>query len=306
MHRVVRKRGSGFTLIELLVVIAIIGVLIGLLLPAVQKVREAANRMSCGNNLKQMGMASIGFHDTYGFLPGSRIWDHWATWAVQILPYMEQDNIYKQWDITKQYYSQAPGVITTPVKSYFCPARQRPSNLSSSGDIPDNGTPNKTHAPGALSDYACSAGDFNYPSWLDGVNANGAIITGRVLQQAGTIVNSWAGRNSMSTILDGASNTFLIGEKHVPPANYTKAVGDGSIYNGDHEWNFARVAGPGYPLAPNPSYTTNWTQIFGSNHPGLCQFVMADGSVHAIATTINTTTLSRLSVINDGQPTPDY
>ncbi len=93
----------GFTLIELLVVIAIIAVLIGLLLPAVQKVRAAAARAQCANNLKQMSLGVLTYEGTYGYFPPSRIRDHWATWAVLIMPYIEQGAIYNQWDITQQY-----------------------------------------------------------------------------------------------------------------------------------------------------------------------------------------------------------
>src|SRR5262245_56846738 len=90
-------RRGGFTLVELLVVIAIIAVLIGLLLPAVQRVREAANRAKCANNLKQIGLAFHTFHDSKQFLPPYRIRDRFASWAVLILPYIEQDTIYRQW-----------------------------------------------------------------------------------------------------------------------------------------------------------------------------------------------------------------
>src|SRR5215472_16283486 len=118
-----RKR-VGFTLIELLVVIAIIAVLIGLLLPAVQKAREAANRISCANNLKQLGLAMHNYENTLQILPPTRLAVGSATWAVLILPFIEQDNLYRQWNINFTYYQQNPVARLSPVKIYFCPSRR--------------------------------------------------------------------------------------------------------------------------------------------------------------------------------------
>jgi prepilin-type N-terminal cleavage/methylation domain-containing protein len=149
-----------FTLIELLVVIAIISVLMGLLLPAVQKAREAASRAQCANHLKQIGLALHHYENVHGKLPPSRLGganDALATWAVLILPFVEQENLYRQWNVAGTYYQQNAPARTTPVKIYFCPSRRTSSGgvaLSGSGDVPSWLPPPATHFPGAVADYA--------------------------------------------------------------------------------------------------------------------------------------------------------
>src|SRR5690242_10822161 len=159
MSRTLRRRA--FTLIELLVVIAIIAVLIGLLVPAVQKVREAASRASCANNLKQIGLAFHSYHDARKALPPDRIAASWATWAVLIMPYLEQGASYNRWNIQKRFFEQAgpPGSADDPcqvnVPVYFCPSRRSvPTTFSQpmpkAAGLPSGGVAR----PGGLSDYA--------------------------------------------------------------------------------------------------------------------------------------------------------
>jgi prepilin-type N-terminal cleavage/methylation domain-containing protein len=134
VHFPIRARRPGFTLIELLVVIAIISIMMGLLMPAVQSAREAANRLHCGNNLKQIGLACHMYHDQFKRLPPSRKTMHEGpSWAWLLLPNMEQDNVYRLWPNGWPYPGLAPGAPVTPdalaitvsvlsnnVQVYFC------------------------------------------------------------------------------------------------------------------------------------------------------------------------------------------
>src|SRR5213080_1457733 len=141
LHRRTRR---AFTLVELLVVIAIIGVLVALLLPAVQMAREAARRTQCSNHLKQLGLAAHNFNDTKGALPPARLGNsgNWLTWAVVMLPFIEQQNFYQLWDQTRPYEWHPESTTKKAVSVYFCPTRRRPNEAWS----------NETPA-GGLSDY---------------------------------------------------------------------------------------------------------------------------------------------------------
>jgi prepilin-type N-terminal cleavage/methylation domain-containing protein len=329
--RFLSRRGSmrprlAFTLIELLVVIAIIAVLIGLLLPAVQKVREAAARSSCQNNLKQIGIGCHNYHDAIGTLPPLRVTNNTVTWFVLIMPFMEQDNLRNLWTPTANYSSatNAPG-RGFHVKTFYCPGRRGPGTLSVQEDVRpgDNGPPpsftgpftdarffGTNNPPGALGDYAGNVGTVdNYPgdttdiSWAS-VRANGALIQGD--PPVGT---QFRGRTWFANITDGLSNTFLAGEKHVPVGMFGRAkVGDGSIYNGVWTTYSGRLAGPDDPLAKGPTDLTPSTRAdafyarkFGSWHTNVCQFVFCDGSVRPIRTSIDPVNLRRFAVRNDGE-----
>jgi hypothetical protein len=215
--------------------------------------------------------------------------DHYATWAVLLLPYLEQDNLYREWDIKKEYYQQTDLARQTPVPTYFCPSRRSPRSpaVSVADDVPDTHNPDR-HFPGAVGDYACSLGYGQGDYWWGDPPDNGAF-------QYGTQTLRFA------SITDGLSNTIFVGEKHVQLGQFGRGA-DCSTYNGDHGCSF-RWGGPGYSgLARSPQDSGT---RFGSYHPGLCQFVMGDGSVRVLPNSIAVTTLGLLTSRNDGQTIPD-
>jgi len=278
-----------FTLIELLVVIAIIAILIGLLLPAVQKIREAANRLKCANNLKQIGLGIHNFHDTNGVLPPSRIADQYATWSVMILPFVEQDNLYRQWDLTLKYYNQPTFDVTAQVPIYLCPSRRRPPQI---GNLPEDVATGKK---GSLGDYAVASSDntTDAVTAYDMATATGSIITG---VRSGT---QWTSLTSFASVTDGLSNTLFVGEKHIQRGQIGNVKGDRTIWNGDSIDVFARVGGPGKGIVADLNTATN--QRFGSYHPGVCQFLLGDGSVRGLKVTTPESVLSLLIQRADGQ-----
>jgi prepilin-type N-terminal cleavage/methylation domain-containing protein len=293
-------RRCGFTLIELLVVIAIIAILIALLVPAVQKVREAAARASCANNLKQIGLALHMYHDDYKKLPPNRLSDLHATWAVLILPYLEQRPLYQQWNLPLTYYQQSDAARRTAVPGYFCPARRGPGDppgVSVAGDCNDDMGGLGPHVPGALGDYGACTGTDN----CDGADCAGAF--NGAFRSAYDQFGRSLGSVAFAQITDGLSNTFFVGEKHVQQGSFGTGPLDCSLYNGDYWMCCSRSAGPNFPLASSPGSAA---AVFGSYHTGICQFLLGDGRVRSLLLSVSPAILGLLANIADGQPIPDF
>jgi prepilin-type N-terminal cleavage/methylation domain-containing protein len=284
-------RRRGFTLVELLVVIAIIGVLVALLLPAVQSAREAARRTQCVNHLKQMGLAVQNFHDTYQYIPYTRV-DTRETSFLLILPFTEQRNHFDKWDMTKNFYDQAQAVRETTFKFYLCPSRERKKPLIANVDVLQ-GTSNPP-VSGGVADYATNtgtpAGQADYY-----IGMGSAPVVTEPNQANGPFWYKGPPMLRFSNVSDGLSNVVFIGEKHVKrPATNT----DSSVWNGDHGGSFKKL-GTGAPIARDLNATSGQ---FGSWHPGICQFVFGDGSVKALQVNTDLTTLDRIANRHDGEP----
>lgn len=307
------NRRCGLTFLEVLVLLLLLAVMAGVVVVFVAQQRERAQRFHCANNLRLIGegvyhfvgvtpphLANVERPDRrggppHGFLPPARIADGYATWAVQLAPYLQADNPLQGWDLHRTYFQQPLDVRDKPLLWYFCPSRARASLLSISGDLPaDGGEPH----PGAVGDYACAAGDGNPAFPWTTERANGAIILGEVLEKKADLILRWQGRTSLASLKRGSSYTILIGEKHVPLSELGKAeVGDGSVYNGGCPANFSRIGGVGFALARSPLDPFN--NNFGSAHPDICQFLMADGSVRSLALSIAEPVLGRMIVLNE-------
>jgi prepilin-type N-terminal cleavage/methylation domain-containing protein/prepilin-type processing-associated H-X9-DG protein len=288
-------RRSGFSLIELMVVIACIAVLIGLVLPGVQSVRDAARRIKCGNNLRQIGLAVHLYEQSRRRLPPSRPGPpdryDWATWPWLLLPYLDYEPLYR---------SCPDGVLpadspktTMLVPFYYCPARRPPADMLAS-----DSSAGLRHIGG---DYAACIG-------TTGADIPLSTGIGESIKPNGAFVAFYGIR--LSEITDGLSNTLLVGEKHqkVPDHSF-ELSGDGLGTWDSHFFDAAfpawstRCGGAGFPIAIHFK-DPKWK--FGSYHPGFCQFVFADGSVHNLSNRIDEVVLGLLASRNDGQKVPSY
>lgn len=332
-HSLPIRRRSGFTLIELLVVIAIIAILIGLLLPAVQKVREAAARMSCSNNLKQLGIAMHSFHDANNFFPrnyrqvGGNAWEALSA-NYFILPYIEQDNLFRAFDLTN--WGQTYNLMNTRVSTFICP---------SSEQAPRRGThPHGWDGPGT--NYAWSTGSNIETVWA-GSRFNG-MIAYQVDRKMADVKDGLSNTLMASEILPGSGRTggsgvypndiFYVGDglftavanREFPTLAELNAIGNaartspiGYKSNNGTMWAWYAAAQSTLNTAAPPNWSFpsaggnccpggahDWG--FGiipprSYHSGGVNAVLGDGSVRFLSNNIDVLTFQRLGARNDGQ-----
>ncbi len=285
----------GFTLVELLVVIAIIGILIALLLPAIQSAREAGRRTQCMNNLKEIGLAVHAYHGVRKMLPSSRECDHKATWLVQIMPYLEEKALGAQWKPGLCFYDQTPAMRETLVEVFLCPNRGRSRPLVSS-------TPDSTHShpagpyPSAYTDYAATSTTFTKDSGGNDLTGmaqrvfNGALIYGDFNETTqAVVITGMRSLTSFKKITDGTSKTFVAGETTAYQAAGIAA------YNGDYNWGW--VLNEEHPIRPGNVQEN----AFGSDHPGVCNFAFVDGSVRSMSNETDIKLLKALTTRAGGE-----
>ena len=274
-----------FTLIELLVVIAIIAVLIGLLLPAVQKVREAASRTQCLNNMKQMGLAFQNYHDAMQRFPTANTAALGSSFTL-ILPFVEQDNIRRVYDVNLPPTAPPNNTVTRlPVKIFICPTMQPPS------------APMDAYTTHYASYAACIGAQYG---WGPDTADDGVIVRYNT--------NPFGFR--ITDVTDGASNTFLAGEMGYQLKDYLFASGPyaGQIRGGNTSWAFGYAS---YSFADTmnrfnlktfaPNLMNGGLHGFRSDHPGGGNFLFTDGSVRFIRDSIDLASYQALSTRAGGE-----
>lgn len=295
-----RRVASGFTLVELLVVIAIIGIMVGLLLPAVQAAREAARRMSCQNNLKQIGLAIHNYDSAFRQFPNVNANNTLSGGSLftAILPVIEKANEFQLYDFNlanSHVFNRAVTGQTIPF--FLCPSS--PMRRLVPGCSADSGR--------AAGNYASSIGTRDYdPYWAFSgrprPSLNGAIVYTDTVER----------RTSFRDVTDGTANTLMIGETAYNLPDYRFTSGD---CVGQSRFSFTYWSNP-FPgstaittqYAFNPKdrpgdgiYSANWVRSFRSDHAGGVQFCFVDGSIHFITDSINARVLDALATRAGGE-----
>ena len=268
---------NGFTIVELLIVISIIGMLVSLLLPAVQSAREAARKTHCLNNCRQIGLAMHQYHDAQKQLPPSRISNGYLTWAGVILPHIEEGNL--QPDPVRLFTAQPDNLRTTPISLFLCPSREHESLIVA----------NQRGVEGITGDYVGMSSTFCLEG-TDGEIFDGALVYGNPIFSgiAGAPLKSWKSRTNFSKITDGLSKTFLVVESSLWAARRA------SIYDGDEQPG-GILGDDKYPAAAQVlAQKFEWFPVSqldgdlpptwaGSAHEGVFHATMADGSSSVIS-----------------------
>jgi len=311
-----RETSAGFTLVELLIVIAIIGILVMLLLPAVQSAREVARRMQCKNHLKQLGMAIRQHEQSHGHFPTNGFGYQWCGdpdrgygrkqpggWIYNILPYVEQQPLHdmgRGLSLAEKRESLME-MCRIPLTVLHCPSRRRPAAYPV---LPGYTSRNALHVDaGSRTDYASNSGDRIEGLWVlapggkDPAIVDSGFDWPTLPNFTGVMPPLTAQRTA--AIHDGMSGTYLVGEKYLTPDDYEgylTPADNQPIYVG-YDWDMSRWSAA-VPRQDRPGVDNSF--VFGSAHPNGCQFVMCDGSVHSLNYSIDKETHRQLGHRADG------
>lgn len=296
-----RSLRPGFTLVELLVVIAIIGILVALLLPAIQAAREAARRMSCQNNCKQIGLALHEFHDTFGGFPKAGKLSNQLSWHVYVLPFIEQNTLYEQFNLSAGAYNGAPQnrgpmkneLALDPLPAYLCPSSpvkkmmtSAPHNVNTP-EIVNGQVPHTTHYYGIMGPKGVNPATGQQYPWQNS-GPHGGFASDGIFMRDTVNPNPKDGPEpgiAMADVIDGTSTTLMVGEiswyNNVTGTRYRTWV------RGCDNAPVCSGARNVVNSINSPSIAIFNDIAFGSMHPGGANFVLGDGSVRYIGDTIN-------------------